>query len=835
MTKSALATRFLTKWGFTLAITGFAVLVAMASYVVFEYRNFARLEIHTNEVISQLRQLEASIERAETSQRGYLISRQLSFLQPYHKAVYLVSQELTDLTQLVADNPLQVWRAKNLDRLIDERIQKMETIIDEASRLPMSQVAKHIDTETMNELRTEIGKMETEELNLLAERRKYSQRFSALSIVFLIFGGLSAFLLLIFSARLIRTAAKRNMEQSSLISQVFDSMTDGLIVINKDLVVTHSNRASDLITEKKLRGMTLAEVYSHSRPATAGDAPADIDYRNSSLYRALRGETVLRFEVTMGNVDRKLISVDARAVVGEDGEIVAAFCTYQDITQRRATEDEWRNAREAALQASRLKSDFLATMSHEIRTPMNGVMGMATLLLATDMTNEQESYVKTIKGSADSLLSLINQVLDHSKIEAGKLELDKQDFDLSGVIEGVMSLFRYLARSKNIDLKIVSDPAVPPALHGDPNRLRQILLNLVGNALKFTERGYVEVLIKPVDDTGHKLEFSVRDSGPGIPPDKQSHLFQKFSQVHDSKFVKAAGSGLGLMISRELVRVMGGEMGVESAVGVGSRFWFTAVFEVAKMASLCEWKPKGGREPLNGRILVAEDQVVNQLVIQKFLTSFGLECVIAEEGGAAVERAQSEHFDLIFMDCRMIPMDGYEATRRIRAFNKIIPIVALTAEGVSGEKRLCLEAGMNEVVNKPVDIDQIYRLLQGYLNKPDYDESQLDKLAEYESEGKSLIETLSEDFFTNGKALVVSLEESVRAGDLEKMKHYAHALRSPGLTLGLAAFAKLCAELEETGPGYDQIELRSKLDRLNSLYNRACGWLRQQTRSSKVS
>jgi CheY-like chemotaxis protein/HPt (histidine-containing phosphotransfer) domain-containing protein len=236
-------------------------------------------------------------------------------------------------------------------------------------------------------------------------------------------------------------------------------------------------------------------------------------------------------------------------------------------------------------------------------------------------------------------------------------------------------------------------------------------------------------------------------------------------------------------------------------------------------------------ENLRGRILVAEDQVVNQMVVQKFLASFGLECVIAEEGGAAVQKAKEEHFDLILMDCRMIPVDGYEATRQIRAFNPAIPIVALTAEGISGERALCFEAGMNKVLTKPVEIDRLYRTLKQYLARPEFNEAQLDKLAGYESGGKPLIEALKEDFYVSALELCRSLRAAWKDGDDEKMKHYAHALRSPSLTLGMAGLAALCEEIEDSTVPVEA----NKIDQLDEMYNRACAWLGRQGLSSKAS
>ena len=822
MYKSKQATRFLTRWGLFLGIFGFALLAAFATHASLEFRSFTRLVMHTNEVVSEIRQLDAMIERAETSQRGFLITKNLTYLRPYNQAIENVGTDYRELANLVSDNPVQVARVKQLEGLIKTRLDKMQTVIENSTGTPIEEIARQIDLNVMTEIRTKLDEMEQEELGLMKTRRAQYDQFSDLSTFLLMIGAMAAALVMLFSARLVKAASRRNSEQSALLTSVFDSMTDGVLVMNKDFVITHSNRASDDLTDQKLEGLTLEQVYQVSRPEKMDGF---VDVKNSSLSRAMRGETVMRFEVTMGRTSRRLVSVDSRAVRGADGEIVAAFSVYQDITQRRQTEEQWHQAREAAIEASQLKSDFLATMSHEIRTPMNGVMGMATLLLNTPMTKEQEQYVQTIKSSADSLLSLINQVLDHAKIESGKIELERNDFDLNDVIEGVMSLFRYLARSKEIELKVHVEEDVPVGLIGDPNRLRQILLNLVGNAIKFTERGFVELHVKRLADG--RFEFGVKDTGPGIASDKQAQLFKKFSQVHDKKYVKAAGSGLGLMISNELAKAMGGQMGVESVVGLGSRFWFTAEFAVSVRGEVCEWKPEPqAKEPISARILVAEDQMVNQLVIRKFLEGFGANVVIVEDGSAAVRAMRDDKFDLILMDCRMEPMDGYEATRQIREFSKI-PIVALTAEGTSGDRKSCFAAGMDEVLNKPVDIEQLYRVLKHYLARPEFSEAQLDKLAGYESDGKALMEVLVADFLVNGARLVEQIVAGMTSS--QDVRHQAHALRSPALTLGLTALSDHCAMIEEGGANLKDTQ------KLKELYQRGCDWLSRQTRSSRAS
>ncbi|MBX3021261.1 MAG: response regulator [Bdellovibrionales bacterium] len=514
------------------------------------------------------------------------------------------------------------------------------------------------------------------------------------------------------------------------------------------------------------------------------------------------------------------------------GSGLALFFILSSHRFLQATSREWQAARESALEASRLKSDFLATMSHEIRTPMNGVMGMATLLMNTSMSEEQRSYVKTIKTSADSLLGLINRILDHSKIEAGRLELEFQDFEFKGVFESVLDLLRYWARSKSVELQLDWPADLPQNLWGDPNRLRQVLVNLVSNALKFTDQGFVRVSVSAVFLEAGRYEFmvEVHDSGRGIARDLQSRLFQKFSQVHRSAPAGPTGSGLGLMIARELVAAMGGEIGVESEEGEGSRFWFTFMAEPAKSPRTSGVSRGPSARLLSGHVLIVEDQPINQAVVGKFLESFGLSYSLVKDGYAAVAAVKKRVYDMVLMDCQMQGMNGYEATLEIREWEagegrKPIPIVAVTAEGMSADRDRCFSVGMNDFISKPVDIDRLRTILERFLplaSGPEFDQNVLDHLEGYQSGDRPLKDVLVDDFLRSGSEQLQEMEKALNAREEKQFKHLAHALKSTGRTLGLARLGQLCEELERCKLDESTSEKFADLQRA---YSRGCDWL----------
>ncbi len=558
-------------------------------------------------------------------------------------------------------------------------------------------------------------------------------------------------------------------KRASVYDGVTDAHLESFTVFAQQAGALLQNRCDQALIQEQLERLTLSEERLALAVEGGGIGLWDWDLRRNDIYFSPRWQTMLGFEpdelphdfetwqqrVHPEDLDRSLKEIQAhmgdpavtyanthrmqrkdgsyawilargKALRDADGVPARMVGMHMDVSDRKEAEETLRRAREQADAANRAKSDFLANMSHEIRTPMNGVLGMLQLLQDAPLNLEQREQIDTAHQSAMYLLAIVDDILDLSKVEAGKLELEAVPFDPARTISNAVDLLAERARAKGLELGLVLGEDKPPLVRGDPGRLRQILTNLIGNAVKFTEQGSVNVTATwgGSGEDVRTLDVAVRDTGIGISREVQQRLFSPFTQADVSTTRRFGGTGLGLAICKRLVELMGGSISVRSEPGQGAEFRFSIPWQVVR--------EKAGTEPSGvplvenpiqpgRRILLVEDSLPNQKVAEAMLKRAGLNVFIAGNGRLALDLLESEEVDLVLMDLRMPVMDGLEATRRLRRRERElgldpIPVMALTANAMSEDRQVCLEAGMDDFISKPIDRKTLMDLLGRWLS-----------------------------------------------------------------------------------------------------------------------
>lgn len=836
---------------------------------------------HTHIVMEKLEDLLSQLKDVETGQRGYTITQNKVFLEPYEASIQIITQDFKDLRTLTADNPEQQRKLDALGPLIQKKLAFSRELVEITKQRGLSAVSVRtqslVGKKLMDEIHQIVAQMENEESRVLRQRAEANEESAHTTFWLSILGAFIVLASLLYLYYLInQESQKRTLveqllekakEEAESAKESYQSLITGvrdyaIIKLDPGGIIQSWNTGAERIKGYKAEeiiGQHFSKFYTQE-DLNAGKC--DFELKEASLKGRFEDED---WRVKKDG-SRFWANVIITALRNDSGELVGFSKITRDLSERKTMEDELRKSKEEALLASQMKSDFLATMSHEIRTPMNGILGMTEIALHTKLTDDQRRYLELVQTSGQSLLTTINDILDFSKIEAGKMELDPVNFKFREAMSEIMQAFSQRATEKALELVYQINPEVPEYVIGDVARLRQIITNLIGNALKFTEHGEIFVTMDPESLAQSEVQvlFKVSDTGIGLTHEQQSRIFEPFTQVDSSQARKYKGTGLGLSITRQLVEMMGGKLWVESEVGQGSTFCFTIhlgiqevpaealipldteklagmsvliaddnhtnLKVVEQLVSLWKMKPtlvdngKNALEALrqqqqedqpydlvlmdydmpemNGltlareikddpalretkliilssysqpgdiaqcrnlgvegyltkpvgqhdllsvirtvfgdsqateetteqpsfkrlavgqvnlslKILLAEDNEVNQEVAIHILSEAGHTIMVANNGKEAVAQMEEQAFDLVLMDVQMPEMDGFEATKVIRLREKesgqYTPIVALTANAIKGDKERCLEAGMDGYVSKPFQKQELLETIQ---------------------------------------------------------------------------------------------------------------------------
>ncbi len=755
-----------------LAITPLVVTAAFLVTLVYIHvrtQNERSWVERSDTILMHVQALAEGTSDAAVPARAYVLGRRAADLAAYERLARPLGPEVVALRRLVADNPTQRARVDALARALDSLQAAFAGVVAGATRRSPGQAPLIADARRVagprERVRLALVAVAQAEEALLAERRaRLSATFSFLELLLALGAAVAAGVMLRLYTdldrrlvgrieRLIRTATDlaigaetgkplegddelarldhlvrlswellKNRETAVGRYRMMVERTNEIMIFSENDLIVEANEAAAAAygrLRSELLGMPVANLRPPELRAELAERIREVSFGERTY------ETVhMRSDGT-----RFPVEVSARAERSADR--LAILAIIRDVTETKAQEATLRDALARASEASRLKSEFVATMSHEIRTPLNAILGTSELLDATPLDAEQREYATTIRESGASLLGIVNDVLDFSKIEAGRLELERAPLDLARECEAVARQVAVAAERKGLVLSVSVDPRIPLLL-GDALRVRQIAINLLANAVKFTERGSValSVELEHRDDACASVRCAVADTGIGIAPEVQGALFEAFRQADGSTTRRFGGTGLGLAISRRLVGLMDGEIGLESVPGAGSTFWFRVSLPVAQapsaqpaeiapplaLAGSPRAAPSGEAVRSGVKILLAEDNPVNVRLALRQLTRLGFSATVAANGALACEAAQREHFDLILMDLQMPQMDGLAATRAIREREcggpVRVPIVAMTADALPEDRDACLAAGMDDYLSKPVSLGALRGLLE---------------------------------------------------------------------------------------------------------------------------
>lgn len=805
-----------------------------------DYKNFTDLVNNTKREISQAERLSSDIQHLETLLNVYLTEDNEKYTQTLQEILKNIEN-----TDLLLANPAVDYSPQhsllnsihNDVRLKIDFTKKTLSIIQKEGfksglQFTSSGMGKNLSKNIMKSIRNFIYN----ENNFLSEKlTKSDQNFSSAITVIITSICLTILIILTTLYFFIRDYNKRIYFEKKLVEselrlkKFLDSMPIGVFVLDREGKPYYANNKSKEILGKGIiKNASQAELSEIYKAYVAGTENIYPPYKQP-IVRALKGEKNICVEdiEILKNGIRIPVRVNATPITNSEDTIEYAIAVFDDISNIKEAEHKLIHAKKLAEESVILKDTFLANMSHEIRTPMNAIIGFTDLLMKKQLQIQEKEYVQIIKTSGENLLRIINDILDVSKIESGMMAFEEYPISIKEIFSSLNIMISNKAKEKNIKLSFDYDANIPNTLLGDPTRLTQIILNLVGNAIKFTKKGSVDVfsrIIKEEEDVFY-IEFSIKDTGIGIPEDRLNHIFERFTQAETHTTRNYGGTGLGLSIAKQLIELQGGKITIKSILGIGSEFTFVLPFKktdeihtnIQKIYSEINIQ-----ELSKLNILVAEDNPINIKFILSLFSDYNIKADIAENGKIAIEKIKNYQYDIILMDIEMPEMNGYETTTTIRkTLKNDTPIIAMTAHAMAGEKEKCLKLGMNDYISKPIKAELLFeKMLISISQKRKI--INLDFLVQSMRKNKNTIRDVIDIFIQQVPKDLALINEAATKLDYHTIKMISHKMKSTVSLMGIQVLENILDEMEILGQAENEIErIRTLNNSLNKLIEQA--------------
>ncbi|MFT4031897.1 MAG: response regulator [Siphonobacter sp.] len=782
---------------------------------------------HTHVILQKAEQLDSYLTQIDNDLRGHRLSINPYFSADYNRNVQKLNDRTEDLTDFIKSAD-QKKRFVQFDTLLKHKIllgNALFTKLDFDGRLTRLD-SVHSYLEMTDKLRSILSEIQYKEQNLMAARvsesEKTAQKATMSNIVGTVVSSIiilgAVFLLL----RLLRSRTQLNRvlrENERRLNEILEAIPVSISVFDENGQVFFSNQASREMFKNEAHGID--NYLDHSPNLQVfrfpGGEPYPIDEWPNR--KALQGISAQVADMVLRvNGERMLILNSARPIFGLDGELQYVVSSSVDISDRLESQERLEEAKAIAENAALMKENFLANMSHEIRTPLNAIIGFTNLLENTPLNAEQSEFMKAVSTASRNLLTIVNDILDISKIEAGMLQFESIPFSIASLVQSIKIMLQPAVFDKQLELQVVVDEHIPSLVLGDPTRLTQILLNLASNAVKFTEKGKIVVRVQALGQVTEKawIQISVQDTGIGIASEVLPHIFERFRQESSFTTRRYGGSGLGLNIVHSLVEMQGGRISVSSTPGMGSLFVVQLPYTITTPVSTDEnlQLPSYAHDIHRViSVLVVEDNPMNQKLALAVLGRMGYSAKIADNGLKALEKLQNRTYDLVLMDIQMPVMDGYETTRQIRNVLKInVPIIAMTAHALVGERERCLQVGMNDFISKPFQMAELFRIVRRHLNAstPVVPENsnvfnnnnktpvfKLDYLREVTGGDEEAIADLLSVFVEETPIQLQNMIDALEQNDIVQVGKIAHALKSPAQMIGADEVGRILIRIQE--------------------------------------